>query len=185
MKTHTFKRAVQLLGILMLLHLIAMLFFGLFFSNSISHLSEDDPARANSTIFVFNIVFISVFVAVLAKLETSFADFRRELKDELKSPGFSLIKYWKKHHFRDTIMILILFAVFQIPFVIFYSIWGMALQYPTLFEQLYIVDAGSYLLTNSAVFGILINMVIFGALYFSVKFIFLVITKKDVENNMV
>ena len=185
MKTHPLKRAIQLLGLLILLHVIAMLAFGLFFSQSIAYMSEDAPTQANLTILIFNVVVDIIFIAIFSKIETSFVDFRRNLKDNLKEPNFSLIKYWKENHFRDNLIIIILMIVLQIPFAIFYSIWGMSLQYTTMFEQFYIIDAGSYLITSSAIVGILLNTVIFGIIYFAVKFLFLLIAKKDVEKDIV
>lgn len=185
MKTHPLKRAIQLLGILILLHAIAMLFFGLFLSNTVAYMSEDHPIRASLTVLIFNVIVDLAVIAVFSNFKISDLEYKKSLKEELKQGNFSLIKHWKEDHLRDTIISIIIFIIIQIPFAIFYSLWGFSLQYTTIFEQFYIIDAGSYLLTNSAIFGILLNTVLFGAIYFAVNIFLISITKKNVKDEII
>ena len=75
--------------------------------------------------------------------------------------------------------------MFQIPFLIFYAAFGMSLTQPLVFETFYVMDAGSYLLTGSAILGVLLNTLVFALIYTGIRLLFVFITKKDVEQDII
>ena len=73
-----------------------------------------------------------------------------------------------------------IFTVFQIPFAIFYGSFRLSLFAMTGFEKFYIMDAGAYVMTNSAILGFLLNSLLFGIIYLSVRLASLVLLKKRI-----
>ena len=185
MNRKTVKKLIAWIGILIAVHIIAMIIFGIIFSNSVASMSEQDAVQANLTVLIFNIVFYSLFSIFYFKVETSYIDYRRTLKEALKTEDFSLLNFLINKDLKEHIIMLGIFAVFQLPFVIFYSILGMSLVYTTIFEQFFIMDAGSYLLTDSSLLGVILNTVIFGIVFTLSKLLFNVICKRDIEKEMI
>ena len=173
---------VKWLGLLLLAHIAATLVFVMLFSRSIPDMSGDDPTRAHMTILVYDAVFSALFLTYKSKVDTSYIDYRKSIKDDLRANSFSVIKYLEP---KEHLIKIAIFMAFQIPFVIFYSIWGMSLQHPIIFEQFYIMDAGSYLVTDSAILGILLNTIMFGTVYSLIKTLFIIITKKNIQKDMI
>lgn len=182
MSRTTFRNAIKWLGILLIAHIVALLFFSLIMSGSVARLSEEYPSRANSTVLTFNIVFNVIFAFLYFKFNTSFVDYRKKFKAVVKADGFSFAKYFKEEILKEQLVMSLVFALFQLPFVIFYSIFGMSLIYPILFEQFYVMDAGAYLVSGSGIFGLLLNTAIFTAVFLLVRSCFFVALKKELES---
>lgn len=181
MKHKLFRKAIQWCGVLLIAHAIAALIYGIVFSSSVGYMMEDQPMRAKMTVFVFNIVFDAAILAYISHMDTSYVDYRKTMKDDLKAGTFSVQKYF---YTREHVIKIATFSALQLPFAIFYAIWGMSLQYSTLFEQFYIMDAGCYLLTESFLLGLLLNTLMFGAIYTLIKLLFILITKKRLKEDL-
>lgn len=185
MDRNLFKSMVKWLGILILAHIASMLIFGIVFSGSIGYLYEDEPTRAKIFVVIYNIVFDAIFVALCSKLESSYVEYRKTMKESLKNNSFSVLGHFKTAFFKEHIIKIAIFMAFQIPFVIFFSLFGISLQYPIVFEQFYYMDAGCYMLTGSAILGWLLNTIIFGVIFTLIRLLFIIITKKDVEKDII
>ena len=185
MKQNMFKSAVKWLGIVILAHLASALLFGLFLSGSVGSLSVDEPAAAAGWVFGFNVVFDIVFAVLYCKIETSYVDYRKALKEAVKESNISSIAYFKQNILKEHLIKCGVFLVFQLPFLIFYAAFGMSLTQPLVFETFYVMDAGSYLLTGSAILGVLLNTLVFALIYTCVRLLFVFITRKDVEQDII
>lgn len=181
MKQNLFKKSVNWLGLLIIAHIASMIIFGIAFSSSVAYMSEDQPTRAKFLVFVYNIVFDVLFVLIFSKGEMSFVEYRKAIKESIKDNSFTVLKYFKTVMLKEHLAKLGVFMAFQIPFVIFFSIWGLSLQVPTMFEQFYYMDAGSYILTNSAILGWILNTVLFGIVCTIIRILFVSLTKRDLE----
>ena len=182
MSRTTFRKAINWLGILLIAHIASLIVFSLMMSGSVAEISIYDLPRANRSVLTFGIAFDIAFAFLYYKLKTSFVDYQKNFKDTLRAEDYSFSKYFKEEILKEQIVMSVVFALFQIPFVIFYAIWGMSLLYPILFEQFYIMDSGSYLISNSALIGWLLNTLVFTVIFLAVRLFFFAIMKKDIEN---
>jgi hypothetical protein len=181
MLSATFRKAINWLGILALAHIAAMIFFNFFLSGSVAEISVNDPLRANLTFFAFNFVFDIIFAFIYFKIKTSYVEYQKSFRELLRSDDYSFSKYFKEYILKEQKIMTVVFLLFQIPFVMFFAIWGMSLLYPILLEQIYVMDAGSYLLTHSALAGWLINTFIFTLVFLFVRLLFFAKMKKDLK----
>lgn len=182
MSRTTFRKAIKWLGLLFVAHIVALLFFSLTMSVSVATMSVDYPSRANSTVLTFNVVFDLVFAFMYFKIKTSYVAFQKDFKDTVNADGYSFSKYFREEILKEQLVMSTVLALFQLPFVIFYAIFGMSLLYPILLEQLYIMDAGAYLVSGSALLGLLLNTLIFTVVFLLVRLMFFVIMKKNLKN---
>ena len=182
MSRSTFRKAINWLGILVIAHAAALLFFSLFISGSVADLSDNYPLRANRTVLVFNIIFDIIFGFLYFKLKTSYVDYQRNLKELLRADDYSFSKYFKQEILKEQLMTSCVLALFQMPFVIFFAIWGMSLSHPILLEQFYVMDAGAYLMSGSALIGLLLNTLIFTAVFLLIRLCFFIIIKKELQS---
>ena len=181
MKRELFRSCVRWTGLLLLAHLVAMLLFGLTVSQSVVSMMEDYPQRAYRTIFIYDTVFLLVFTFVFARIDASYSEYRKSLREAVKQEGFSVFDFYKQTKLIEHLAKVGVFAVFQLPFMIFFACWGLDVLYITGFEQFYILDAGSYALTGVWILGFLLSTVVFGAIYLGVNFLFVIITKRSIE----
>ena len=181
MSSKTFRKAINWLGILVIAHIAALIFFSIFLSGAVADMSTNDPNRANRTVLTFNIIFDVAFAFMYFKIKTSYVDYKRSFREILTSENYSFSKYFKEDILKEQLMMTVVFALFQIPFVIFFAIWGMSLLYPLLLEQIYSMDAGAYLVTNSALIGWLVNTLIFTFIFLLMQLFFFVKMKKDIR----
>ena len=185
MKRNLVKEGFKWVGFLIVTHIAAMVMFGLFLSNGVAEASETNVAAMAKSIAVFDVVLCIVFVLVYSKIESSYIEYRKAIKDSLRKPGFSIIKHWINEHVKEDIIKLAVFAVFQIPFMIFYSILGLDLINPTFFDQFYIFEAGFYALTKSPILGVLLSTAVFAVIYLPIKLLFMAVTKNSVKKDMI
>ena len=185
MEQRLFRKMVKWVGFLMLAHIVSMIIFGLFISNSIVAMIEDEMvARAKTVMMIFNVAAFAVLSVVYSKIEASFVEYRNPIKERLKAGEFSVPQYFKEVYLKEHFISLLLYVVFQMPFCVFYAILGMDFKYPTALEQFYIMNAGSYFATASAILGILLNMLLFGLIFTAMRILFITITKKDVQKHI-
>ena len=184
MNIQLFKKSVRWFIILAIVHLISMILAYITISSSMPYIVEEAPHRVIPLVLSFNIIFDAVFVLIYTKIETSYIDYRKSIKEMLKSGEFSLLDHFKKVYLKEHLIETLLFFIFQLPFVIFFAIWGVELQYPTTFEQFYFMDIGCYALTGSAIFGWLLNTLMFGGIFTLLRIFIIHLTKKSVEKDL-
>lgn len=185
MNRDLFRKMVKWLGLLLLLHLMSMILFGVIFSSSVARMIDDKlQARANLTVLIYNIAVFVIFSIVYSKIESSFSEYKKGIKETVRANEFSTLNYFKATFLKENLIRLGIYFVFQLPFLIFCLIFGVTLQYPTTFEQFYIAETGFYLITGSALLGILLNTSVFGIIFTLIRALFVFITKKDVEKDI-
>ncbi len=185
MKKEIFRKCVKWGGILALAHVIAMFAYGLLLSNAVTYMWIDSPVRAMLTLIAFNIFVDAFLVALISKFETSYVEYRTSIKEALRSGEFSIVSYFKEHILKETLLRMAVGVIFQIPYMIFFSIFGFAFGGAMGIEQFYIMDSGFYLLTGSAILGVILKAIVFGIVNAGVSAIFVMLTRKSVEETMV
>jgi len=96
-----------------------------------------------------------------------------------EKPGFSIIGYYKEHHLRSHLLRLALYTVYQLPFLISFAAQGFVHTNMTLLESAYIYDVGAYVLTNSAILGLFLNVLCFALLHAGIYLLNLVLTRRE------
>ncbi len=185
MNRELYRTAVKWLGVLALAHLVSMIIFGIAFSGSIGYMFEEMPKRARLFVLMYDIIFDALFCALYFKFETADADYRRSIKNYLRENKFSMLKYFKTEVKKDHLAKLITFMVLQLPFVAFFALFGIEVYVPTIFEQFYYMDAAFYIITGSALLGLILNTLMFAVVCTLVRMLFIRLTKKYVEENMI
>ena len=178
MRREMFRKMIRWLGLLVIVHVVATLFFGIVLSSTVASMWEENPLRTVSVVLWFDIIIDALLLAYVARSDLSFTEGRRVMREEIKAGSFSI---WRYFNLREYVIKMAIAAAFQLPFVVFFAIFGMTLQHPTLFEQFFIMDAGCYLLTDSAILGLLLNTLLFGAIYALVKIVFLAIGSRRIK----
>lgn len=174
------KKLMRWFVILLVAHIAARFIF-VFFVGNIGGMQIDNPSAANQTMFLYSTVFQIILVIFLAKGEASYSSYSKSLREALREPGFSLLGYYKRKFLIEHLLKIAIFAVFQLPFTVFFAIWGFSLEAPTFVDKFYILDAGSYALTGSALLGFLLNVSIFAAVLIGAGLVLLFISKRDSE----
>lgn len=183
MKRKTIKELIKWAFMLIIAHLATMLIFGLVVSSSVARVALDDPLRARTVVFWIGLILQAFFVLIYSKFLSRFGDtdYRREFRAAVKNENVSVLEFYRSSLLIENLLKLVVFAVFQIPFTVFYSAFGLDLVYTTGLEQFYIMDAGAYALTNSALLGFFLNTVLFGVVFLAIQFLFLVFTRKSFD----
>jgi len=185
-KSFYFRKAIQWLGILVLAHVVAMILFGLFLSSYVTNLViEEIYSEAYVTVFGFCLVFDILFCIAYFKIETSFISYRKELKESIRSGNFTLIGNFKEKKLKEYIIRISVFVLFQIPFLLFFSFFGLSFTATTGFERFYIMDAGAYALTRIPILGFTLNTLIFSAIYLGAQLLFSFLTERSLKKEMI
>lgn len=182
MKRELFRNNVKWAGLMVLVHIGAMIIFGIFFSATLAKFEDNDMiAFAHQRAFWGDITLWALFSLFYFKISFSFTDCRRELKDTMKEESFSLIGYYKKRYLREDIWRMGILAAFQLPFIVFYAILGLSYLYSTPIEQFYILEAGFYGTSGSAILGVLLCTAVFTVIYLFFRFLFLFLTVRSIK----
>ena len=184
MNRELFRTAVKWFGALILAHFVAMILFGIALSGSLAYMIVELPKRAKLILLIYNLAFDAIFVLLYSRLETTSVAYRKSMKEAIRAGDFSIINYFKTDLLREHIVKIAVFMAIQLPLVIFFANFGFVLQLATTFEEFYILDAASYLITNSALLGWILNTVLFAIVFTLVRLLLLHRTKKELEEDM-
>ncbi|MBQ2998997.1 MAG: hypothetical protein IJD64_00905 [Clostridia bacterium] len=184
-KRNLVKHAIKQFCILLLVHLVAMLVYGLFLSNSVAHMVLDEEiAEANLAVFWFGIVVCAMFSVIYTKADVSFVDYRKGLKESLRAGKSFWAIFREKHLAKDLVKVLV-FAFVQIPFLIFSFFVDLSLVLPLFIESFYVMNMGSYLMTGNPLLGILLDTLLFGGIFILFRLLFLFLSCRDVKKEMI
>ena len=185
MKRVLIKNAIKWCCIVLGVHLIAMIFYAIIMSSSVGILIQNEEfGRAYRGVFFFGLIFNLVFSLVYTRADVSFVEYRRELREEIKA-GKGFFETWKEFHLWDDLIKVGVYAVLQIPLMIFYAILGYSLVYSLWIENFYVMNVGAYLLTGSALLGVLIDSVIFGVIFFACRLLFVSLAYRSAQKEMI
>ena len=186
MTNKLFRKLVKWLGLIIVMHIVAMIIFGMMFSSMVAQMMEYELAvtRGKLTMLGFDILFFLIFMIITVKSEMSFLEYRRELKNAINDESFSSLSYYKNNFLKEHILKLVILIVFQLPLTLFYNFFGYMFDQITGFEQFYALDAGAYVLTESSILGLLVNILIFGVLIFVSWWTVFLLTKKGIQRDL-
>lgn len=181
-----FKKMVNWLGLVLLTHLISMFVYGFFFSNMVSQMYLDDYAgRANMLVLIYGIVIDVIFVSLISKAQTSYTEYRKALKDSIKAGEFSIIGHLKAGLLKETLIKAGIYVALQIPYAIYYAVLGYSPNYTLKIAQFYSMDVAFYMMTNIPIIAMILRAILFGVINILISLLFVLKTKKDIEEDMV
>ena len=181
-----FKKMVNWLGLVLLAHLISMFVYGFFFSNMVSQMYFDNYAgRANLLVLIFGIFIDVVFVALIANTQTSYVDYRKNLKDSIKAGEFSIEKELKSGLLKESLIKAGIYFALQIPYAIYYAIFGYNPNYTMKIAQFYSMDSAFYMITDIPFIAMILRSLLFAAINIGVTVFFILRAKKTIEEDMV
>ena len=181
-KRETFRTMIKWTGLVAVAHLIAMIVFGLFISSSLARLEYNDLIEAAHVRTFFFSVIIEILLCVLyLKITSSFSEHVRNMKNAMKEEGFSVFSYYKKNYFKKDMFRMAVVALFQLPFTAFYALAGISYLHSSIIDRFYIIDGGYYAISDNSIVGIILGTVIFGAIFFLLRLLFLRKTVKYIK----
>ena len=141
-------------------HLGAMLiqsFFAGYFAQSVYDEKIYHAQRVSLLISLAAILAFCIYEALRFKGDN---ELRKAFREECKTKDMPLPDLckliWKKHLIHTAI-----FAVFQLPYMIFYSFFGAAYVGSILFEDFFCIEMGIYEITGIGIVGLLMGSVLF------------------------
>ena len=181
MKPSTFRSLIKWFVILAAAHVVALLLFDLILYQLFIPADDyiEDYNAVNRNLFIYTQCITIAVSMLMARFEMSYADYRKNLRHAAAEPGFSLIGYYKEKHLRPHLLRLALYTVYQLPFLISYAAQGFVHTNMTLLETAYIYDVGAYVLTGSAILGLLLNVVCFAVLHAGLYLFNLLLTRRE------
>lgn len=174
-----FRKTVKWSGLLLLAHIVSWFIYDMALASTVVSLLAEGDLTAVAIVIIYDVIFDAAFVTLCLKFKLSYdnIDIGKEIKENVRSNDFSVIDYFKTNMLKEHLIKIGVVALFQIPLVIFYAAFKMLLSF-------YAMDWSGYLLCGSALLGWLLSTLIFAIVFTAVVLIFLLLTKKDVQNNM-
>ncbi len=171
MKPSFFRKLVKWALILLLTRLAAMIFFAVVLARIATPLAAERPFRVAVLCAAFSLLLQAVFAFYFTRtrLNTSYEVRQKIALYRGKERPFLL---YLKDSVGELCWMVGIFSVSQLPFTLFYALFGFSFTATTELEKLYIMDAGFYLLTGNAVLGFLLNLLSFALLVLLVHLFF-------------
>ena len=182
MNRELFRKNVRWAGIVLLVHIGAIIVFGIFFSATLEKFEDNDLINlAHQRALWGDLELWTIFSVFYFKISSTFTDHRRLLKESMKEDGFSVFGYYKKQHLREDIWRMAILAAFQIPFMVFFAFAGISYLYSTPIDKFYILEAGFYGVSGSSIIGLISSTLTFSLIYLAFRFLFLLITVRSIK----
>ena len=183
MKPSMFRSLVKWFAILIVVHLITFFVFDTVLSGLILPMVEDGMRMSGHTLLLLYELALHLIIALtFVKSETSFTDYQKALKDAIKSPDFSVLRFYQEHHLTNMLWRLGVFVIYQIPFIISFAAQGFVLERMTFLECLYVMDVGTYAITDSFLLGFLFAVAMFAGLHAGAYIISIILFRRDEMN---
>ncbi len=159
-----FRHYVHFFIALLIMHvatyLLRTVLFTGFFAQAVYDAQYNGNQIARTVTILYSFITTAFFCVYLALTQARSSDKRRNFLVSTQnvtlkfSDMFSLCG--KKHAIHTAI-----YAAFQIPFLIFYSMFGIVYVDSTAFEDFYCMEAGFYEITKIGILGFLISCALF------------------------
>ena len=178
-----FRKNVKWAGLMFLTHIGTMIVFAIFMSSGLARLEENDLIHtAHTNALLTDIVIWTIFSIFYFKISSTFTDYRRAVKESMNENRFSILSCYKKNFLREDIWKMAILAAFQLPFMAFFAIAEVSYLASTIIDRFYILEAGFYGTSGSALAGWLICTVTYAVIFFIFRIIFLATTARSIKN---
>ena len=121
----------------------------------------------------FSLIVPTIILAIKEKITSSMVEYRRVLKVAMKEDGFSLVKYFKENFLQETLWEIGVYALVQLPFILFVMIPNpLVIMLFMSMQPFYMLEYGFYVTTMFTAGGIPILFIgwILATLYFAIVY---------------
>lgn len=172
------RRYLNFFFITLAVHAVSLLFYVVMLAAAMEHLMKSAGNKHVVLITAFSLVLLLIFLACLAVVYARNGEERRRYLALTKENTWGLLQKIK-HIYKDVLFCTLIFLAVQIPYMIFYSAYGIDYGNMVGLELFYVVDLAMYELTNHAFLGFALNGILFFVL--SVVLRLLVLRRWDKE----
>ncbi len=153
------KRVVQRVLWLLLLHaLFSIVLYNLVLDQLVADLFAAGAAGdAAWCLVVYGVTVMGLFSLYEAVSEFRYVLCIMTLKQAMQRQDFSLVGYFVRQSGRDVAVEWLVFVIFQLPFTLFYALYGFSLTLTTRLEAFYRLEAGLYEVTGHWLSGCLLT----------------------------
>lgn len=157
------------LVLLIVWRVVTMLVWSIFFGSTVQDEADHDVGTKTSAAVTIFTSFVSMIVLAVTNaviFARNNGDERRAFVEASREDGFSVIRYFERY-IPSYIVYIGFYVLTQLIFCGFFAAFGfryVASTGGTVLERFHIADAGFYLLTNSALLGLLLNIIVMTAL---------------------
>ena len=183
--THEEKRSIlKWIGLLLIVHFIGFLIYAILIDKIIKDLILDEMlSTAKNFMLCVSIAFQFLFCIYYSFRRSQYVDYKMNLKSAMKEKDFSVNRYFLSAYGKENKRRIIIFAVFQIPFAVFYAIFGYSFLYLTRFEMFYALESGLYAKIGMWPVAFILNILLFSLLFLGFQYLFLYIKSLDIKKN--
>ena len=151
-----FRHYVHYAIAILAIHLASYLFRVIVFSGMFAQSVEDGDGMAKAITVCFSLVVCVIFCLYCASTYAQDGERRRSFTALAKEQSVTwkdMLRWsWKKHLIHAA-----MFAVFQLPFLVFYSCFGIVYVNGTFFDSFYCMEAGFYEMTGIGIVGFFLH----------------------------
>lgn len=165
--------------------LVGTVFWMILFERLADYVDDGRLDIVNTVIFIFGIMWQILFAAYYNFTMSREVDFKTPIKNALKEGTFDFWQYYRDNLLRVSIYKIALFGVYQLPVTITYPFLNIAFVVYTITGKIYIMDAGAYAVTNSALLGLIVNLLIFGGVFIVTQIFSLYLAQKEIRRNSI
>ena len=162
--SHYVRFSIALLAMQLVIYFVRVIFFSGIFAQAVEDARLDGNQIPRIITIALSLFAIFVFCVISSRGISGDTEKRKVFLDEAKKsePTFkSLFDLCFKKNLTHTII----FAALQVPYLIFYSFFGLVYGFEvTHFELFYTLEAGFYEITRIGIVGFIISCVVFLAL---------------------
>lgn len=173
------QRPLKWLGILLAVHIVGMILYGMLLANTTYDMAfdfPDDLSTPNLLTWVFGGTITVAFVLMLQRFDSLPQTTKSEIRKAHREGSFSPLSFWKQHYLAELLTATVLCFLLQLPFMGFFGKYGFSFMETTLIERFYVIDAGPYLVTGSALTGLLISTLWLTLWLFAVRLLSILLT---------
>ena len=182
MNRELFRKNVRWAGIVLLVHIGAIIVFGIFFSATLEKFEDNDLINlAHQRALWGDLELWTIFSVFYFKISSTFTEYRRLIKEEMKKENYSLLRCYRENFFKEDLWKIAILAAFQIPFMVFFAMAGISYLYSTPIDKFYILEAGFYGVSGSSIIGLISSTLTFSLIYLAFRFLFLLITVRSIK----
>ena len=179
----TLFTCLKWLALLIAVHIIALVLYSMALEDMTFQLANDFPDEPNKPkipLLIFDLVFIPLFFTLYGRILSPISSEERSIiKKSMREGSFSLLSHWKAQHLKNTVCATSMFALIQVPFVIFFANFGFSFTVSIILDRFYFLDAGFYAITNSALPGWLLCTLFFAACFVATRLIPILLTSRE------
>ncbi len=161
--------------------LFSVVFYNVILARILTPMYEGDDMVPLFWFFcIYGLIVLLGFCIYYSVTMTGEVSYSEALKAAMKESGFSVLGYFAQAFLRINLYRVGIFAVYQLPFMIFFAVYGFWPKYTTPLEAQYRLEAGTYALIGNWLLGFLVMTAIFAVFLFGMQYLVLVLRHRAI-----